>query len=75
MKGSYIGPFTSIHDNATITGSEVEHSIIPADSKITDSGVRIEDSLLGRNVNVHKREMMPRAYKFMVGDNSEIEVS
>jgi glucose-1-phosphate thymidylyltransferase len=71
---SYIGPFTSIHDNVTITGSEIEHSIILAECKIDSVGSRIEDSLLGRNVTVHRSERKPRAYRLMVGDNSEVEV-
>ncbi len=71
---SYIGPFTSIHDNVTIKGSEVEHSIILADCVINGIGSRIEDTLLGRNVKVHKSDTKPKAYRLMVGDNSEIEV-
>lgn len=71
---SYIGPFTSIHDNVTITGSEIEHSIVLAECTIEGIGSRIEDSLLGRNVKVHKSDRKPRAYRLMVGDNSEVEV-
>jgi len=71
---SYIGPFTSIHDNVTITGSEIEHSIILAECIIESIGSRIEDSLLGRNVTIHRSERKPKAYRMMVGDNSEVEV-
>ncbi len=71
---SYIGPFTSIHDNATITESEIEHSIILAECVIEGIGSRIEDSLLGRNVKVRRSERKPKAYRLMVGDNSEVEV-
>ncbi|MHB8841431.1 MAG: glucose-1-phosphate thymidylyltransferase [Candidatus Aquicultor sp.] len=71
---SYIGPFTSVHDNVTIMNSEVEHSIILADCTIDAIGSRIEDSLLGRNVRVHRSERKPKAYRLMVGDNSEVEV-
>jgi glucose-1-phosphate thymidylyltransferase len=71
---SYIGPFTSIHDNVKIKDSEVEHSIILAECRIDSIGSRIEDSLLGRNVTVHKSERKPKAHRLMVGDNSEVEV-
>jgi glucose-1-phosphate thymidylyltransferase len=71
---SYIGPFTSVHDNVIITGSEIEHSIILADCVIENIGSRIEDSLLGRNVTVHRSDKRPRAYRLMVGDNSQVEV-
>jgi glucose-1-phosphate thymidylyltransferase len=36
--------------------------------------VRIESSLLGRNVRVGQDRRQPRAYRLMVGDNSEIAV-
>lgn len=71
---SYIGPFTSIHDNVTVTGSEIEHSIILAECVIESIGSRIEDSLLGRNVTVHRSDRKPKAYRLMVGDNSEVEI-
>lgn len=70
---SYIGPFTSIHDNVTIVESEVEHSIILSECIIESIGSRLEDSLLGRNVTVHRSERKPKAYRLMVGDNSEVE--
>ncbi len=72
--GSYVGPFTSIHENVRLIGSEVEHSIILADCVIENVGARIEDSLLGRNVKMHKSDTKPRAYRLMVGDNSQVEV-
>lgn len=31
-------------------------------------------SLIGRNVTIARSELKPRAYRFMVGDSSEIEV-
>lgn len=74
IERSYVGPFTSIHDNVKLVGSEVEHSIILADCVIENIGARIEDSLLGRNVRVHKSHTKPKAFRLMVGDNSEVEV-
>ncbi|MDP3014683.1 MAG: glucose-1-phosphate thymidylyltransferase [Candidatus Subteraquimicrobiales bacterium] len=71
---SYIGPFTSIHDDVMIKGSEIEHSIVLADCEIDGIGSRIEDTLLGRNVRIHKSNTKPKAYRLMVGDNSEVEV-
>jgi glucose-1-phosphate thymidylyltransferase len=34
----------------------------------------MESSLLGRNVAIARGAMQPRAYRFMVGDNSEIGI-
>lgn len=74
IENSYIGPFTSIYNRVIITSSEVEHSIILEDSCIKDIGSRIEDSLIGKNVMVAKDEGKPRAYRLMLGDNSDVSV-
>ncbi|MCL5291631.1 MAG: glucose-1-phosphate thymidylyltransferase [Actinobacteria bacterium] len=74
ITGSYVGPFTAIHNNVRLVGSEVEHSIILADCVIENLGGRLEGSLLGRNVKLHKSDTKPRAFRLMVGDNSQVEV-
>jgi len=70
---SYIGPFTSIYFQVAIENSEIEHSIILEGSKIRDIR-RIEDSLVGQNVEVLKSKEKPSAYRIMAGDSSRIEV-
>jgi len=69
---AYIGPYTAIGESCTIERAEVEHSILLSGCHIHDLDVRIESSLLGRNVSVSRQAQQPRAYRLMVGDNSEI---
>lgn len=69
---SYIGPFTSIQKRCRIVGTEIEHSIVLEGSEILDIGSRIDQSLIGRDVRIHKCPPKPLAYRFMVGDKSEI---
>ncbi|HLB25085.1 MAG TPA: glucose-1-phosphate thymidylyltransferase [Nitrospirota bacterium] len=69
---SFVGPFTSIDKNVQVISSEVEHSIILEGSVISDVDRRIEDSLIGRNVEVGKSPLKPTAYRFMLGDNSKV---
>jgi len=71
---SYVGPFTSIHHGVEIRNSEVEHSIVLENSKILDVSVRIEDSLIGKDVVVRRTTSMPKALRFMLGDHSEVEL-
>jgi glucose-1-phosphate thymidylyltransferase len=52
----------------------VEHSILLAGSQVIDLPARMESSLLGRNVKIGRGAQQPRAYRFMVGDNSEIGI-
>jgi glucose-1-phosphate thymidylyltransferase len=69
---SFIGPFTALDRNVQIINSEVEHSIILEGSSVKDVDRRVEDSLIGRNVEVGKSPLKPTAYRFMLGDNSQV---
>jgi len=70
---SYIGPFSAIYFNCNIENSEIEHTIILENSKVANVA-RIEDSLIGQNVNIIKSGKKPQAYRIMVGDSSSIEL-
>ena len=35
---------------------------------------RVDGSLIGRNVRISKADAKPKAYRFMVGDNSEVGI-
>jgi glucose-1-phosphate thymidylyltransferase len=70
----YIGPYTAIGEGCTIRNAEVEHSILLAGSSVHDLAGRMESSLLGRNVTIGRDERQPRAFRFLVGDNSEIGI-
>jgi len=74
LSDCYVGPYTAIGERCTISGSEVEHSILLAGCSVCDLDGRMESSLLGRNVTVRRGERQPRAYRFMVGDNSDISI-
>jgi glucose-1-phosphate thymidylyltransferase len=74
LNDCYIGPYTAIGERCTITGAEVEHSILLAGCTVSHLDGRMESSLLGRNVTVRRGERQPRAYRFMVGDNSDISI-
>ena len=71
---AYVGPFTSIMNDVEIRGSEIEHSIVLEGSVITDLANRIEDSLIGKNVRIYRLPVKPSAYRFMLGDNSEVGI-
>ena len=70
----YIGPYTAVGENCTIDHAEVEHSILLAGATVRGLGGRIESSLLGRNVTIGRDAGQPRAYRFLVGDQSEIAI-
>jgi glucose-1-phosphate thymidylyltransferase len=74
VKDSYIGPFTSISAGCRIVGAEIEFSIVLEDCRIENLGRRMEGSLIGKNVHIGPAPARPKAFRFMVGDNSEIQV-
>jgi len=75
IENSHVGPYTSIHDNVEVRNSEVEFSIILKECRILDVGIRIEGSLLGCDTAVIRAEDKPRTHRFVVGDQSVIELA
>ncbi len=73
IENSFIGPYTSIGDNVSIIKSSVEHSVIMDGSEIKDIE-RLEESLIGRNVRIFRNNMMHKALRLMIGDDSVVEV-
>jgi glucose-1-phosphate thymidylyltransferase len=71
---SYVGPYTAIGDDVVIESSEVEHSIVLAGSAIRDLPGRVEASLIGRGVSITRTEALPRVFRFVVGDGSDITI-
>jgi len=74
LKDCYVGPYTAIGESCSITDAEVEHSILLSGCTVCDLDGRMESSLLGRNVTIRRGERQPRAFRFMVGDNSDISI-
>ena len=71
---SYVGPYTAIGPGAAIEASEIEHSIILEGAEI--KGLRrVSDSLVGKGAKIVRTDARPKAYRFMLGDSSSVEVA
>jgi glucose-1-phosphate thymidylyltransferase len=70
----YVGPYTAVGEDCRIDNAEVEHSILLSGAVVCDLAGRMESSLLGRNVRIGRDQRQPRAYRFLIGDNSEIGI-
>jgi glucose-1-phosphate thymidylyltransferase len=75
IENAFIGPYTSIGERCKVVCCEIENSIVLADSEIRDTPLRIDGSLIGRNVKITKTDFKPKAYRFMLGDNSEVGIT
>jgi glucose-1-phosphate thymidylyltransferase len=74
VERSYVGPFTAVGRRCQIRNSELEYSILFEDTQILDADVRIERSLLGREVIIRKGNSRPKTQKFILGDQSIVEL-
>ena len=74
LSKAYIGPFSSIGANVTIENSEVECSVIMDGATICNLENRIDRSILGRNVVINQINESPRTHKFILGDQSYVQI-
>jgi glucose-1-phosphate thymidylyltransferase len=74
LSDTFIGPYTAISDGVVVEQAEIEHSIILENSRICRLGARMADSLIGRDCVIAHSEALPVAYRFMVGDSSQIGI-
>jgi glucose-1-phosphate thymidylyltransferase len=74
LSDTFVGPYTAISDGVVVEHAEIEHSIILENSRISRLGARMTDSLIGRDCVIAHSEALPVAYRFMVGDSSQIGI-
>jgi len=74
LRDAYSWPYTVGGAGCVIENAEVEHSILLESSSVRGLEGRMESSLLRKNVAISRDDRQPRAYRFMVGDNSEIGI-
>jgi len=67
----YIGPYTSIGNNANIKKGEIENSIIMDDCTI-EINTKIVDSIIGANSEIIANQKGPKGHRLIVGENSKI---
>jgi len=72
---SYIGPFSSIGNNVNIENSEIECSVIMEGSTIKNVEKRIDRSIVGKNVIINVTAQSPHTHKFLLGDQSHLEIA
>ncbi len=75
LEHAFVGPYTSIGEGCELVRCEIENSIVLSGCEIRDVGLRIDGSLVGRNARIVKTDFKPKAYRFMLGDNSEVGIT
>jgi glucose-1-phosphate thymidylyltransferase len=73
LRDTYVGPYTSIDRDCELVDTEIEHSVVLGESRIR--GIhRIQDSLIGKQVEVERSGARPRATRLMLGDHSVVDL-
>jgi glucose-1-phosphate thymidylyltransferase len=72
---AYVGPFTTIGPLCELSNCEIEGSIVLERSVIRDVGVRIADSLIGREVVIERSPLKPRSTRLLLGDHSVVDIA
>jgi len=71
---SYVGPFTSIYYDCLVKDAEIEQSVVMENTVIDGIEARIQDSLIGRNVDLRGADGKPRSCRLVLGDFSRVRI-
>ncbi|MEK0181671.1 MAG: glucose-1-phosphate thymidylyltransferase [Oscillatoriales cyanobacterium] len=74
IENCFIGPYSSIADRVTMLDADIEHSVILEGAKISGIEQRIVDSVIGQRAQLTNAPIRPKALRFMIGDDSQIEL-
>ena len=75
IENCFIGPYTSIADETVLIDADIEHSVILKGAKLVGIHQRIVDSLIGERAQLKIAPQRPKALRFMIGDDSQIELT
>jgi glucose-1-phosphate thymidylyltransferase len=71
---SYVGPFTSIYYDCLVRDAEIEQSVVMENTVIDGVEGRIQDSLIGRNVDLRGADGKPKSCTLVLGDFSRVRI-
>ncbi len=75
LENCFIGPYSSIADHVTLVDVDLEHSVILRGAQVIGIHQRIVDSVIGQRAHLKTAPQRPKALRFMIGDDSQIELS
>jgi glucose-1-phosphate thymidylyltransferase len=74
IENCFIGPYSSIANEVTLLEADLEHSVILQGAKIIGIQQRIVDSVIGQKAKLELAPQRPKALRFLIGDDSHIEL-
>ncbi len=75
LENSFIGPYSSIASNVTLIDADLEHSVLLQGAKVAGIDHRIVDSVIGQRASLAAAPKRPKALRFMIGDDCQVELT
>jgi glucose-1-phosphate thymidylyltransferase len=75
LENCFIGPYSSVADQVTLIDADLEHSVILQGAKVAGIHQRIVDSVIGQRAHLKLAPQRPKALRFLIGDDSQIELA
>ena len=75
VEDSYVGPYTAIGAGATLTGAEIDNTMVLAGAEISHPGQRIEGSIIGERASIVRSFALPRGLHMRLEPHSRVTLS
>lgn len=75
LENCFIGPYSSIADQVRLIDTDLEHSVVLQEAKIVGIHQRIIDSVIGQRAQLTVAPRRPKALRFLIGDDCQIELT
>ncbi len=75
LENCFVGSYTSIASDVNMSNIEIDHSVVLKGATLSGIQRRIVDSLIGERAKLTITDHRPKALRFMVGDDSKIELT
>jgi len=74
LENCFIGPYSSVADRVSLTDVDLEHSVVLQGAQISGIHQRIVDSVIGQRAHLKAAPHRPKALRFMIGDDCQVEL-
>lgn len=75
VEDAFVGPYTAIGRGATVSGSEVDNSMVLPFAEIRHAGLRIEASIIGERASVQRSFGLPKGLHLRLIAGSRVTLS
>jgi len=75
LENCFIGPYSSVADRVTLIEADLEHSVILQGANVSGIHQRIVDSVIGQRAHLKVAPRRPKALRFLIGDDCQIELA